>query len=191
MDYTALPLIVILAFILLLAGLWLLRKGRSAQQASGLPAGEVIYSDTSRWEPVEKSLLSHEYGLVGKPDYLLTVPNKSKSLWQWRLPKQEIVPVEVKSSKAPATPHLSHILQLGTYCLLVESHFGTRPSHGLLHYADATLRIPFTQELADAVLAAAADIRRAQSARRVPRSHSEPARCRACGYRAACGDEAL
>ncbi len=150
--------------------------------SSGLPVGEIIYSDTGAWQRVEKPLISRRYGLVGKPDYLLASAAGGK---------RAMIPVEVKSGKRPATPSTGHLLQLGVYCILVEEAYGLAPSHGLLHYADATLRIPFTAALRQEVLAAADAMRRAKSARTVHRDHQAVARCLACGYRHACGNEAL
>ena len=92
---------------------------------------------------------------------------------------------------APQRPHAGHILQLGTYCLLVEAVYQQTPPYGLLHYADATLRIRFTQALRQDVIAAADAIRRDQQARNVKRSHNELGRCRACGYQHQCGDQQL
>ncbi|MEZ4638649.1 MAG: Dna2/Cas4 domain-containing protein [Caldilineaceae bacterium] len=97
----------------------------------------------------------------------------------------------MKSRKRPSEPYPSHILQLITYCLLVEDNFGVRPPYGLLRYADATLRIDYTDPLRQQVLDIAASIRSARQAADVERHHDDPNRCRACGYRAACGEESL
>ena len=171
-----------IALLLCVLGIFLLVWGRRKHSASGLPAGEVIYSDTGDWQEVEKPLLSRRYGLVGRPDYLVRAEEEGQVM---------IIPVEVKSRRRPATPHASHILQLATYCLLVEDQFRERPSYGLLRYADATLRIPYTDELRQQVLDAADEIRSARGARNVSRQHDEANRCRACGYRSACGPERL
>lgn len=174
--------LIVAALVLLVMGLLLLRQGRKKRREAGLPAGEVVYSDTGAWEAVEKPLISRRYGLVGRPDYLVQTREGRKTV---------TVPVEVKSRKRPATPYASHILQLAGYCLLVEDTRKKRPPYGLLHYADATLRIPFTDDLRQQVLATAAEIRAARRAASVARQHDEPQRCRSCGYRKACGDEAL
>src|SRR5690606_12937834 len=120
------------------------------------------------------------YGLIGKPDYLVQVKDQGKPT---------LAPVEVKSRTRPAETPAGHILQLATYCLLVEEVHQVRPPYGLLHYADATLQIPYTEELRQAVLDTAAAIRAARSASDVHRDHADPARCRGCGYRYACGEE--
>jgi CRISPR-associated exonuclease Cas4 len=83
------------------------------------------------------------------------------------------------------------VLQLITYCLLVEDVLKDRPPYGLLRYADATLRIPYTDELRRQVLDAADEIRTARRAVNVTRQHDDVNRCRSCGYRTACGEEAL
>jgi len=171
-----------LVLALLFIAYWLLRQGQKAQRSSGLPTGEVIYADSEAWQRVEKSLISRRYGLVGRPDYIMAVgKNRTRAM----------IPVEVKSGKRPATPVIGHLLQLGVYCMLVEEVYGLTPDHGLLHYADATLKIPFTDALRQEVLIAAEALRHAQSARQVRRNHQEAARCRGCGYRHGCGKEAL
>lgn len=170
-----------LGAILLSAGIGMYLWSRRARARTGLPAGDVVYSDTGAWESVEKPLFSRRYGLVGKPDYLVRLLNDGASC---------LVPVEVKSRKRPAVTPAGHLLQLAAYCLLVEEVHHTRPPYGLLHYADATLQIAYTDALRQAVLDMAQEIRAARRAADLHRDHSDPARCRGCGYRHAC-DEAL
>jgi CRISPR-associated exonuclease Cas4 len=165
--------------LILILGLLLLKQGQRAQQAAGLPTGEVVYTDTGAWEQVPQPLLSRRYGLVGKPDYLVRVRAGQQ---------MTLVPVEVKSRRRPSVTPDSHILQLATYCLLVEDVHKVRPAHGLLHYADATLQIPYTDDLRRRVLEIAEAIRRARSAPDVHRDHNDPARCRGCGYAHGCGE---
>ena len=172
----------LIALLLAVLGGLLLWLGRRQRQSSGLPAGSVIFRDTEEMEAPERPLRSRRYGLVGRPDYLVRTRDGGKSF---------VVPVEVKSRARPAQPYASHILQLATYCLLVEENFEAVPPFGLLRYADATLRIDYTDELRRRVLDTAAEIRQARRTPDVRRSHSEPQRCAACGYRSACGPEAL
>jgi len=168
--------------LLLIAGGVLLWRGRAGWQATGLPAGEVVYSDTGQWEKQEKPLISRRFGLVGRPDYLVRLVENGQSI---------AVPVEVKSRRRPAEAYASHILQLATYCLLVEDVLKTRPPYGLIRYADATLRIPYTDDLRAQVLQAAEEIRACRAAPDQPRDHNDANRCRNCGYRRACGSQAL
>jgi CRISPR-associated exonuclease Cas4 len=175
-------ILLLVGCVLGLIGGWLLWLSRRAQRKTGLPVGEIIYRDTANWQPVEQPLISQHHGLIGKPDYLIR-----QRLW-WR---SVIIPVEVKSRRRPATPRADHVLQLMTYCLLVEDCLGQRPPYGLLHYADASVRIPYTNELRRQVLAAAQEIREGQQARTMARSHQQSARCQQCGYAAGCGDQRL
>lgn len=169
-------LVIGIALLLLALGGTLLLRARRMQAASGLPAGTVTYTDTADWQPLQAPLLSRRYGLVGRPDYLV------------KLADGATIPVEVKSRRRPRDIPMPHILQLATYCLLVEDSTKRAPPYGLLHYADATLQIPFTDELRRVVLATADAIRRDRSAADVQRDHDDPARCRNCGVRHACGE---
>ena len=73
----------------------------------------------------------------------------------------------------------------------MEDVLKVRPPYGLIRYADATLRIDYSDELRGQVLAAADGIRSARSAPDVGRDHQDANRCRHCGHRRACGTEAL
>jgi len=150
--------------------LWLARRGRAR---SGLPQGRVVYTDTGGWGRLERPLFSRQFLLTGKPDYLVADGS-------------DVIPVEVKSSRTPAQPYPSHILQLAAYCLLVEECYGRRPPYGIIKYADRTFEVDYTPELEDELLATM-DLMRADLANGgTPRSHDEVRRCRACGYRQHC-----
>jgi CRISPR-associated exonuclease Cas4 len=143
------------------------------QKSAGLPAGKVIYADTSKWGKVQKPLHDSRLGLTGRPDYLVEQDGM-------------VIPVEVKSGAAPASPYDSHIYQLAAYCLLVQSTTGKRPSYGILKYRNRTFSVEFTPELEAELLMLLEDIRVREKRSNVPRSHEEPGRCRRCGYRAIC-----
>ena len=90
-------LLIGLALILLLVGLVAMVWSHRARSATGLPNGKVIYADTSRWQRAERPLFSRQHQLTGKPDYLVREG-------------RAIIPVEVKSSRAPAEgPRASRI----------------------------------------------------------------------------------
>jgi CRISPR-associated exonuclease Cas4 len=175
-------LLIVVAIVLLACGFLFIWWGRRTRKKAGLPTGELVYHDTGAEEKVEAPLISRRYGLVGRPDYLVHRSEGKRKL---------VIPVEVKSRRRPASPHPGHILQLAAYCLMVEEVYGVTPPYGLLRYADATLQIPFTDELRRQVSDAAEAVRRARGASEVQRQHNEPERCRLCGYRGACGAAAL
>lgn len=168
----AITIITLLALGLLL--LWLAQRGRAK---SGLPEGRVIYTDTGGWRRPEQPLFSREHLLTGKPDYLVEDGG-------------DVIPVEVKSGRAPTQPYESHVLQLATYCLLVEETYGRRPSHGLIKYDDRTFEVDYTDALEKALLLRVDAMRDALAVGDAPRSHDEPRRCHACGHRERC-DQAL
>jgi len=164
-------------FGLLALGLLLLWLARQARARSGLPRGRVIYSDTGGWGRPERSLFSRHHALTGKPDYLVTHGD-------------DVIPVEVKSGHAPAQPYPSHVLQLAAYCLLVKEHHGQRPPYGIIRYADRTFEVDYTPQLEGELLATLDRMRADLADGDALRSHDEPHRCRACGYRSRC-DERL
>lgn len=175
-------LLLLLLTLLALVGLALYFYGRRQQAAAGLPAGRVAYSDTGAEYAVTQPLISRRYGLVGKPDYLVETKVDGR---------HTLIPVEVKSRRAPAEPLPGHVLQLATYCLIIEDIYGTAAPYGVLRYVDGSFETPFTPELRRAVLDAAEHIRAGRAAADIPRSHQEPQRCARCGYRHACGDELM
>jgi CRISPR-associated exonuclease Cas4 len=165
--------ITLLLFFIAAALLWLSRK---QTRAAGLPGGRVIYTDTQKWGAVNEPFYDSALGLTGKPDYLVEHA-------------KEIIPVEVKSSRAPYGPYDAHILQLAAYCLLVDRFFHKRPSHGILNYPDRTYRIDYTPELEQAVRTSIVEMRQRENQRETHRSHASPARCRSCGFRSTCQEK--
>jgi CRISPR-associated exonuclease Cas4 len=163
-----------LSLALLLLALFLLWQSSRQQRDAGLPGGRVIYTDTRAWgAPLEQPLFNKELALTGKPDYLVEQ-------------KGQIIPVEVKSGRAPESPYDSHIYQLAAYCLLVEKTYGKRPPYGIIHYPTRDFAVDYTSALESSLLDLLADIRRDENRAEVDCSHAEPARCRKCGFRNAC-----
>lgn len=159
-------------FLVLLALVLFWQSGRT-RHAAGLPGGRVIYTDTRSWGKVEKPLYDPLLSLTGKPDYLVQQNGR-------------VIPVEVKSGRAPESPYDSHIYQLATYCLLVERTMGTRPPYGIIHYEDRDFAVDYTHELETALLDLLAEIRRDERREEVNRSHESAARCAKCGFRNTC-----
>lgn len=165
----------ILIFILFaVAAFVLLRWSGHTREQAGLPEGEVVYSDRETWKSVPRPLVDDDLQLVGKPDYLVKTADG------------EIIPVELKSSPAPAHPREGHIMQLAAYCALVEYNYGERPSHGIIQYADGAFAVDYTTELEEKLLDVMAAMREDRFARYVDRSHENGRLCAACGVRDAC-----
>jgi CRISPR-associated exonuclease Cas4 len=160
-------------FLFLLALILFWQSSRQRQEA-GLPGGRVIYTDTRAWgAPLEQPLYNKEIGVAGKPDYLVEQ-------------KGQIIPIEVKSGRAPEAPYDSHIYQLAAYCLLVEKTYSKRPPYGIIHYPTRDFAVDYTPALESALLDLLAEIRRDENRVEVNCSHAEPARCRRCGFCFSC-----
>jgi CRISPR-associated exonuclease Cas4 len=158
--------------LLVLAALFFWQSDRQ-RKAAGLPGGRVIYTDTRNWGRVERPLFHQPLGLTGKPDYLVHQNG-------------QIIPVEVKSGRAPDAPYDSHIFQLASYCLLVEKTYGKRPPYGIIHYSDRNFAIDYTSELESKLLEILAEMKRDHRRSNVPRSHEQASRCARCGFRKVC-----
>lgn len=166
------PLLIVLALLAVAAGVWW--GSNRLQQRAGLPDGKVIYTDDGTWHPNSQPLMAHDLQLVGKPDYLVEQPDGS------------IVPVEVKSSRAPKKPHEGHILQLAAYCFLVEQNYDTRPEYGILQYSNDAFLITYTADLEQDLLNTLAEMRLTRRAKDADRDHNDWRRCARCGMNQHC-----
>lgn len=162
------------ALLLMVFSILLFWQAGRAQKNSGLPGGRIIYTDTRSWgSRVEQPLYDSTLGLTGKPDYIV---EKNGYL----------IPVEVKSSRAPEAPYDSHIFQLASYCYLVEKTLGSRPPYGIIHYENRDFAIDYTLELENSLLETLTNMRADERRREVDRSHESSARCSGCGFRNVC-----
>lgn len=141
-------------------------------RANGLVEGELVYSDLDK--PGE-TLKSEKYDLSGRPDYIVRKDG-------------EFIPVEVKTGRTPESPHESHIMQLGVYCILVEEKYGARPTRGVLQYPERTFEVPFTHEFRDRVLETTLKMRWAEMTGEAHRTHNQPGKCLGCSRRDACAE---
>ena len=166
----------LLGVVLLLLALaaWMWSRSQRWQQQSGLPAGNVIYTDSGTWYPNAETLYARDVYLVGRPDYLVQEADGS------------IVPVELKSGAAPDEPREGHVLQLAAYCLLVEANYGIRPAYGILQYKDRAFAIDYTEELEEDLLDLLAEMQQGLFEEEVDRDHNDWQRCAHCGVRGSC-----
>lgn len=166
--------IALFLFILAIIFFW---QSNSQRKDAGLPGGQIIYTDTRGWGKLEKPLFHSALELTGKPDYLIQQNG-------------QIIPVEVKSGRAPSAPYDSHIYQLAAYCLLVEKTYQKRPAYGIIHYENRDFSVDYTPELEASLLDLLADMKRDEYKHDVPRSHEQAGRCAKCGFRKTC-DQSL
>lgn len=159
-----------LLFVLAALCLWV---ARALRQRSGLPDGAIIYTDAGK---NTRTLVSHRYGLRGKPDYLLNADNG------------RVIPVELKSGRMPRNgrPHRSHTLQLAVYFLLVEDVLRREVAYGLVRYKDGSIRVEHTDKLRAELLAVVEEMRETLVDRAVQRNHNQAYRCHTCSMAHAC-----
>jgi len=142
----------------------------------GLPDGSVVYQDVERRRTLVRPLLSLRHGLTGKPDYLVET-------------NDGLVPVELKSRECPRSgPYAADAAQLTAYCVLVEDATSASPTHGIVQYVDRPWRIPYNRDSREQVLQILGQIRDARATQSVHRNHTQPGRCRACGFRSICDE---
>lgn len=163
-----------IAFLLLVGALFFWWRSQQWQTRSGLPQGNIIYTDVGAWFPNHNALYDAELKLVGKPDYLIEQESG------------DIIPVELKSGRAPQEPHVGHVLQLAAYCWLVERNYGIRPYYGIIQYQDKAFAVDYTHDLEEDLLDVVAEMRQDMYAKNVDRDHDDGARCSRCGVRAVC-----
>lgn len=159
---------------LLLVGVVIWFWARGLRRKTGLPEGSIIYTDTGTWYPNSEVLYAPGFQLAGKPDYLVQELDGG------------IVPVELKSGRAPNEPWEGHVLQLAAYCLLVTEKYGRRPDYGILQYQDKAFAIDFTAELEDDLLNLLDEMQQDLYQEEVDRDHNDWNKCARCGVRNAC-----
>ena len=128
-----------------------------------------IYSDHKE-KPVE-ALFSPKYGLVGKPDFILHT-------------KDGLLPLEIKHSRKPYQPYFSHIIQLISYCLLIEEVKGIKPQYGFIQYKGGRpFGIPYTENMKSFLIKTMGDMRAFIESGECPKLVRKY-KCKKCEYRA-------
>lgn len=156
-----------------IVGSWFVNRRNRRTQAR---RSEVPYEGPYK-QRLNKSLVSWEYGLTGKPDYLVEHEG---------IP----VPVLVKTGLAPKdNPHDSHVAQILVYCLLVHETTQVAPPFGIIRYADRTFEVDYTESAVQALLELVDEMRAARG-KTPARSHDSRRRCVACSHRRHC-DQSL
>jgi CRISPR-associated exonuclease Cas4 len=163
-----------LVLIFLAMAMLLFLRARILHEQSGLPDGQIIYTDAGTWFRNKKSLHSAEQRLVGKPDYLVQQENG------------EIISVEIKSGSTPDSPWLGHIFQLAAYCWLVDEVYDIRPSFGILQYQDHAFTVDYSSELEEELLYVMQEMRQDHQINDIDRNHNDVAKCSACDLREKC-----
>lgn len=143
------------------------------QQALNLPEGKLVYEDVDgegEW------LSSSAYPLIGKPDYVVLLPDGRP------------VPIALTlhhNDVAAPLPH--HQVQVAAYCLILEEYFPqTLPTHGLLRYAEREFTIPYTSALRKKVLRHLTYMGQCSTQESPALAHQRITKCRACVFQSIC-----
>ncbi len=131
----------------------------------GFGAGKTISHDNM-------TLRSKRLGLIGRPDRIVERGGQ----------------FIVEDKKPGSRLFDSHRAQMGVYMLLVEEHFGVRPSHAVVVLGNGTrAKVNNTEKLRENVLRVVSRIREAKANLNQPlKARGSVAKCRACGQRKNC-----
>ncbi|HET9999490.1 MAG TPA: Dna2/Cas4 domain-containing protein [Ktedonobacteraceae bacterium] len=142
------------------------------QRALGLPEGKLVYEDA---DGQGGTLSSRDYPLVGKPDYVVQLPNGRP------------VPVELKLNVHDASaPFSNHIVQVAAYCLILEDYFEQPPTHGILRYADCEFTVEYTPALRKKVIRLLTEMAKCSEQQRPALKGQVVKKCRPCTFKAIC-----
>ncbi|GCE19742.1 CRISPR-associated protein Cas4 [Dictyobacter kobayashii] len=145
---------------------------RERHQALGLPPGELMYENV---DELGEPITSDTYSLTGKPSYIV------------KLPDSRLLPVDVKPIAQNAmTPASHHVLQVATYCLILEEYAEEPPTHGILRYTDREFPIEYTPALRKKVLRHLKQMDLCTAEQPPALQKQKASKCRACIYQPIC-----
>ena len=131
--------------------------------------GDIEYIDLDG----SKLLTSERYGISGRPDYVLLVEGSP-------------IPVEEKTGRVPKGPLFSHILQVATYCLLLEEKTGKNVPYGILKYGAYQHVIEFDEALKKTLFQKIQEMREIADGKPAHRNHNRPNKCAGCSRKEIC-----
>ena len=117
-------------------------------------------------------MFSKRHKIAGKPDYIINKNN-------------QFIPVELKSGSY-INPRRNHVLQLATYCQLLEDTYKVFVPYGIIVYNNADFRIPFDPKLRFELESVINKIRVSLETGKVELNHNDPGKCRFCSMRNYC-----
>ena len=167
-------IIVFFALVSLVRSTHLRTEVNQTLRSHHIPKGKMVYSDLN---VPAKPFFSSRYQITGKPDYII----KKNHLY---------IPIEVKSGSSP-TPRHNHVLQLATYCQLLEDTYGEFVSHGFLVYNNVRYTIAYDPKLRYELQSVIFSMRKALERNMAPRNHKDPGKCRFCSMRSYCSEKLI
>ncbi len=165
----------VVALLLIILGLMALLAAYRLRQAVR-PTGHVDLVDSACEGYVPHGpLISPVDLLAGQPHGLSR-----------RTDQGQVIPVTVIDEPAPPVPELASRMQVAAFCQLTEIVYDQSVPYGLLRYVDRDVIVEWTSELGQELSQLLEAMRAHASAEDVPRSHNDPAVCRACRVKKVC-----
>lgn len=158
-------LISIISLILLVILFLIIRK------RTGISFNRVKFQDSDASGVV---LYSDKYGICGKPDYVIKE-------------RGQLVPMELKPTANKV--YDSHLVQLFTYCLLVEENFGVKVNYGIIRNQRGNHQISFGDKERGYIQGIIKTVKKSYQSE-LNRSHHNPTICKFCRFHKIC-DQAL
>jgi CRISPR-associated exonuclease Cas4 len=168
----------VLALLWLIGATFFLRRStileaqaKDARKKMKVPDGEIIYVDLD--DESSKLLVSENYGLTGRPDHIIKKDG-------------HYIPVELKTGRTPRGPLFSHIIQVCTYCIIIEDIMGKKPPYGIIKYPKRSFEIEYTEDMKKMVLDLMDKLLSDLEKGGAHRNHNRPGKCRNCSRRDIC-----
>lgn len=163
------------ALIWLVAASFFLQRSLTFSQAARNLKKELHIKGNIEYVDLDgsKLLTSERYGISGRPDYVLLVEGSP-------------IPVEEKTGRIPKGPLFSHILQVATYCLLLEEKTGKNVPYGILKYGAYQHVIEFDEGLKKTLFQKIQEMREIADGKPAHRNHNRPNKCAGCSRREGC-----
>lgn len=147
---------------------------KEIRRKSKIPDGKITYSDMNR---PAKPFFSKQYRITGKPDYIIKK-------------NDQYIPIEIKTGSYKQ-PHKNHILQLATYCQLIEENYRSFVPYGIIIYQDSDFKIPFNPSLRFELESVVRKMRLSLKNETVAMNHSDPGKCRFCSMSKYCTNKLI
>lgn len=151
------------------------RKSEKTRKTNNIQKGKITYSDLNK---PSKPFFSKKYRIAGKPDYIVEKNGK-------------LLPVEYKSANRN-NPLKNHVLQLASYCQLIEENYGCFVPYGILVYGNKkTFEIPFNPAVRYELESSMNTMRKVIKSGKVDRNHSDIFRCKNCSMQKYCSEKII
>ena len=165
-------LMIILFSILLFFSIIIKIKNKQFRMDYNIYDGKIIYSDLKE---SNKPLFSSKYHISGKPDYIL------------KKRRNRYIPIEVKTG-IHEKPKIEHIMQLISYCQLVEETYKQKCPYGILIYYDTKkqFKIPYSNQYKSLLKNTIKTMREQLQTKEIERNHQDVNKCKHCSMKTYC-----